>query len=133
MKKSILEIYGLAVCFAIIGCFVISLGVGTYDLIQISAPEFTLNSYEVSRHQTNEVFWSSCKNKWKECEKEDTRPPEDELTKQRKASYKRVLQAEKRDAFQSLTKAVVIIIINTIVFVIHWQIARHTREANIVT
>ena len=46
MKKSILEIYALAVCFLALVCFVIALGLGVYDLIQIANPGFTINAYE---------------------------------------------------------------------------------------
>ncbi len=56
MKKSILEIYALAVCFVALLCFVIALGIGVYDLIQITNPEFTINVYEYERHQSNEAF-----------------------------------------------------------------------------
>ncbi len=56
MKKSILEIYALSVCFVTLVCFVIVLGIGIYDLIQISNPEFTLNPHEYERHQSNEAF-----------------------------------------------------------------------------
>ena len=56
MKKSILEIYALSVCFVTLVCFVIVLGIGIYDLIQISNPEFTLNPHEYERHRSNEAF-----------------------------------------------------------------------------
>ena len=56
MKKSILEIYALAVCFVALVCFVIALGIGVYDLIQIANPVFTINAYEYNRHQSNEAF-----------------------------------------------------------------------------
>ena len=56
MKKSILEIYALAVCFVALVCFVIALGIGVYDLIQIANPVFTINAYEYDRHQSNEAF-----------------------------------------------------------------------------
>ena len=56
MKKSILEIYALAVCFVALACFVIALGIGVYDLIQIANPVFTINAYEYDRHQSNEAF-----------------------------------------------------------------------------
>ena len=56
MKKSILEMYALAVCFVALVCFVIALGIGVYDLIQIANPVFTINAYEYNRHQSNEAF-----------------------------------------------------------------------------
>ncbi len=127
MKKSLLEIYALAVCFATVVCFVISLGIGIYDLVQITNPEFTLSSYEFKRYQTNDAFWNKCPS-WEKRDKERTRPPEDELTKQRKESFQRALQAEQRDAFQSFTQVAIIIFISAIVFLIHWRIAKRARE-----
>ena len=56
MKRSFVEIYGLAVCFVTLLCFVIALGVGIYDLLQAAFPEFTLNAYEYERHQSNDSF-----------------------------------------------------------------------------
>jgi hypothetical protein len=59
LKKSLLEIYALAVCFATIVCFVISLGVALYKIVEIINPEFTMNSYEYKRYQSNDAYWQS--------------------------------------------------------------------------
>ena len=59
MKKSSVEIYGLAVCFVTLLCIIIALGVGIYDLLQITYPEFTLSAYEYERHQSNDSFRNS--------------------------------------------------------------------------
>ncbi len=59
MKKSRLELYALAVCFIIVVCFVVAIGVAIYDIVKITAPEFTLSSYEYRRHQNNAEFWRS--------------------------------------------------------------------------
>ena len=53
MKKSILEIYALAICFVALVCLLYVLGIGVYDLIRITNPEFTINAYEYERHQSN--------------------------------------------------------------------------------
>lgn len=129
MKKSLLEIYALAVCFATIVCFVVTLGILIYDLVQIANPEFTMNSHEYNRHQSNEAFWKNYDCRYDSKEKEKPRPPEEELTKQRLESYKQAIKSEQRDAFQSLTQSVIIIVINTIFFLIHWRIARRAWEA----
>ena len=47
MKRSFVEIYGLAVCFVTLLCFVIALGAGIYDLLQVAFPEFTLERLRV--------------------------------------------------------------------------------------
>jgi hypothetical protein len=41
MGKSLVEIYALAVCFFAIICFVIALGIGVYDIIELSNPELS--------------------------------------------------------------------------------------------
>jgi hypothetical protein len=132
MKKTILEIYALAVCFATIVCFVIALGIALYDVIQIAKPEFTLSSHEYNRHQSNDAFWNSC-NQYNYKEKDKKRPTEDELTKRRMESYHQALQSERRDAFQGTTKAIIILFIDILFFVTHWRIARRARETNTAT
>jgi ABC-type uncharacterized transport system YnjBCD permease subunit len=43
LKTTILEIYALAVCFVTVVCFAIALGIGMYDVVQISIPQITTN------------------------------------------------------------------------------------------
>jgi hypothetical protein len=131
MKKSLLEIYALAVCFIIVVCFVVAIGVAIYDIVKISKPEFTLSSYEYKRHQNNDEFWRSYKMGYENRDKDLQRPPEEILTKQRLESYPLTIMAERRDAFQSLTKSTIILIINVLVFLVHWQIARRARETSL--
>lgn len=132
MKKSLLEIYALAVCFTTIVCFIIALGFAIYDAIQIATPEFTLSSYEYKRHQNNDEFWKSYHCGYENRERQMQRPSEEILTQQRLESYPLVIKAERRDAFHSLTISTIILIINVVVFLVHWGIARRARETNIV-
>lgn len=129
MKRTIVEIYALAVCFTAIVCFVISLGIGIYDIVQIANPGFTLSSCEYNRHQTNDAFWSDHCNYAKDDDKR-IRPQEDELTRTREESLQRALKAEQRDASQSVIRVLIIISINALVFLIHWLIAKRARENN---
>jgi hypothetical protein len=132
MKKSILEIYALAVCFATVVCLVIALGVALFEVIQIAAPEFTLNSQEYNRHQSNDAFWNNC-GQYDSEKKDKKRPSDEELTKRRLESYRQAIQSERRDAFQGITKAVIVIFIDIIFFFAHWRIARRARETNTIT
>lgn len=130
MKKSILEIYALAVCFATVVCFVIALGVSIYDAIRIANPEFTINSYEYNRHQSNDAYWKSAYR----CsidDKKEQRPSDEELTKQRLASYQRVTKSELRYAFQSLAQNMIALVMAIVLFLVHWRLARRARETNI--
>jgi len=136
MKKSIVEIYALAVCFATIGCFVIALGVAIFDVIQIANPEFTLSSHEYNRHQSNDQYIEFGRNspdQYDNDKKDKKGPSDEELTKRRLESYRQVIQAERRDAFQGITKALIIMIIGVVFFIAHWRIARRAREANTTT
>jgi hypothetical protein len=124
MKKSLLEIYSLAVCFVTIICFAVALGIGTYDVLEMSNPELTLKSYSYQQHQTNEAFtrnWSKDKEK----------PSEEEITRMREKSYKVALEAERRDAVQSFIRVLIVILIDIGIFLIHWKLAKRAREANV--
>ena len=128
MKKSFVEIYGLAVCFVTLLCFVIALGVGIYDLVQVAFPEFTLNAYEYERHQSNDsfrnappVFRSVPRIAEAVPIPEDT---EDEITRQREDSYRSVLRFERRRAGQSLVMVGIVMLIDVLVFLPHWILAR---------
>lgn len=128
MKKSILEIYALAVCFVTVVCAVVSLGIGIYDILEITNPEFTLPSYQYERHQTNAAFFrQDCGNEGKEGESLS----EEEKTKRRLESLEVALKAEKRDGVQSIVKVLIVLIVDSIAFIIHWWVARRARESSI--
>lgn len=120
MKKSLLEIYALAVCFVTIICFAVALGVGMYDFLEMAKPELTLKSYQYQKHQTNEAFTRS----WS---KKKRRPGEKEITRIREKSYEVALEAERRDAVQSFIRVLIIMIIDLVIFLIHWRLGQRAR------
>ena len=88
----------------------------------MSKPELTLKSYQYQKHQTNEAFtrnWSKKKEK----------PAEAEITRMREKSYAVALEAERRDAVQSFIRVIIIMIIDMVIFLIHWKLAKHARES----
>jgi hypothetical protein len=132
MKKTVLEIYALAICFVTVVCFVIALGIAAYGIVGIANPGFTISSWVYAQHQTNDAFWNGpnaprvhdgTDDKSKE------RPNEAELTKQREASYERALASERRDNLQSIAKSSIVMLIDMIVFFLHWLIARRERRS----
>lgn len=153
MKRSSIEIYGLAVCFVTLLCFVIALGVGIYDLLQIAFPEFTLSAYEYERHRSNELFRNSPRSgsyvQWSAASRGtgaggeetyrfthrgiSTEPQggpeitEDETTRKREDSYRRLLRAERRRGSQSLALVGIVMLIDVLVFLPHWILARRAR------
>jgi len=122
VKKSLLEIYALAVCFVTVVCFVIALGIGLYDLVELAYPEFSLSSYEYERHQSDEAFMR----RWP---KDKKRPPEGEITKLREESYQTELRKEQRSAMQSLVQILIVLVIDVVVFFVHWRLAKRARES----
>ena len=133
MKKTILEIYALTVCFVTVICFIVALGIGFYSLVQISSPSFTLDSWQYNQHQTNDSFWNTGSTYPMPMpmggeEKKKERPPESELTKQRLESYERVVEVEQHSGLQTLVKVMIVIFINITVFYAHWRIGKRARS-----
>ena len=129
MKKSILEIYALAVCFVTVVCFAVALGIAGYSVLEISKPDFTISAWQYTQHQTNDAFWNGC-GESRFCgpnEKKKERPHEPELTKQREDSYARSLSNEQRGGSQTLVKCLIIMLIDAIIFALHWVVARRAR------
>jgi hypothetical protein len=131
MKKTALGVYALAVCFMTVTCFVITLGIALYSVVQIAKPEFTLTGSDYTAHQTNDTYWNGCSGDHY-CsgadEQKKQRPVEAELTHQREASYTRVLANEQRDGAQVLVKSLIVILIDMAVFAFHWFVARRASE-----
>jgi hypothetical protein len=120
VKRSLLEVYALAICFVALACFTIALGIGLYDIIQIGSPRFTIAAHQFSKHQSNDAFT-------RDWPKDKVLPSDEEREKRRLESYRIALQVEQRDGVQGLTKVVLVVLIDVIVFLIHWRIARRER------
>ncbi len=134
----------MAVCFIALVCFVIALGIGVYDLIQIANPEFTIPGYEYERHQSNEAFKAQLGFRAAlggrvpfgvapGVPMEPTELPEEEVTQQREKSYQAAIRSEQRRGMQSLIQIMIILVIDVLVFVPHWLLARNTRAASLAS
>ncbi|MGR9117475.1 MAG: hypothetical protein ACU85E_17145 [Gammaproteobacteria bacterium] len=131
MKKCLLEIYSLAICFFTVGCFVIVLGMTLWDVVELSAPEFTLDNHSYEIHQSDEAFRESLINacSWDGSNKTISSPPEGQsLTEARENSYAKGLRSEHRSALQNLVKYLIILLVDLGVFVAHWKIGAHARR-----
>jgi hypothetical protein len=129
LKKTLLEIYALAVCFVTVVCFVVALGMALYSLVGIASPEFTLDTWKYEQHQTNDAFFNSpvghgC------CDEKKVRPGEQELTRRRTESYAVAIAAERRENVQTLVKTLIVMVIDALVFFGHWAIGRRARSAS---
>jgi len=117
MKYTILEIYGYLVCFIALSIGVISLGVGMYSLVEISAPGYMLFEKQVQKHRDNETFAHSYYKS--DIYKSLT---DEHITAQRTESLKIAIDNQQKNAVKRLIGAVIVILINIVVFIIHWRI-----------
>ncbi len=132
MKKTILEVYALAVCFTAVVCFVIASGIGLYAVVGVVKPELTLSSWEYDRHRNNKVFrvlgnpppFGLSGKGTTEVE----RLSEEELTRRREESLRHAIRAEQRGNLQTLIRVAIILFVDMVVFLIHWRIARQARQ-----
>ena len=121
MKKSLLELYALLVCFAMVASFTISLGIGLYDIAEVAAPELTLGSISFEKHSTNEAFTAN----WSQAKLQNHSP--EQIKTLREESYQISIIAKRREAYQSLVATSIVIAISVVVFAIHWKIAKKSR------
>ena len=131
MKKSILETYALVVCFFTVGCFVIVIGMALWNLVTITAPEFTLDNYVWQYHQTDEAFKERLVNNHRaRTEKQVYAPPEGAaLTEAREKSLVHAISAERREATQNLARYFIVLLVDIIVFFVHWKLATRARQS----
>jgi hypothetical protein len=122
MKKTILEIYALIICFGAVITLSINIGLAIYSIIGIASPTTTLNSYGYKNHQNNDAFWQSKPNHNYNPKTEETAPRPDEktLTKKRLASYQLEIKAEHRSNIQNLIIQFIIIVVSSLLLLIHW-------------
>lgn len=130
MKKTILEIYALAVCFFTVACFVITLGLAIWDIVELSAPEFTILNHSFECHQSDETYkdCNASQHKYTREESPEVFPSGQELTDARNKSYEQVIKSERRQALQGLVQKMIIILLDALVFFGHWRLARNSRE-----
>jgi hypothetical protein len=129
MKKTILEIYALAVCFFTVGCFIVTIGMALWDVVEISAPEFTISNSSYQCHQTDQDY-RECFSSKRQYSREKTPeifPEGQDLRDKRTDAYNRILKQERRQALQSFVQKLIILMVNALVFFFHWRVAMKAR------
>ena len=130
MKRTLIEIYALAVCFFTVACLIIVLGIASWDLVQKTNPEFTINSKTYEDHLDNDSYLNRSCYKCKEKLNAEKELTAEQITKERKKSWQRNLDMEARSATQSFFQLLIIIILDIILFSFHWFLAKKNNEKN---
>ncbi len=129
MNKTILEIYALSVCFFTVACFVITLGLVTWNVVELNSPEFTISNTQYECHQTDSEF-KKCLSQQFEYKREDKPeklPAGNKLTEKRISEYKQIINAEQRQALQGIAQKLIILLIGLLLFLAHWVLAKRAR------
>jgi hypothetical protein len=131
VKRTYLELYVLAVCFVAVACFVVTLCANIYSIIRMAAPEFSLNSAQFERYQSNDTFWDFCIQDRTCSDEDEERPPEEELTDLRKEWLERALATEEHMGIQFFVKTLVAMLLEILVFGIHWWLGRRLQAGKL--
>jgi hypothetical protein len=100
-NRTPVQVYALIVCFVALLCFVVTLGIAIYDIVQIAAPEFTY---------TPEPYIS------------------DALSTPGTPEYETGVQNERKNATKSLVQTSIILLIDLGVYAFHWKLANYTLQ-----
>jgi hypothetical protein len=140
------RIYALAVCFASIICIAISTGVGLYDIVQISFPALTMDSYLYQSLQSNEVFRRSHlytnpmpiypgtiqssgsgmarAMSLSKVPDDDERLSDEDIGERRRQQLATTIDYVRHDAQRSLLQILIILLVSIPLFIIHWRYAQ---------
>jgi hypothetical protein len=137
LKKNLVGIYALAVCFFTVACFVIVAGITAWNVVELSAPEFTIDNYVHEAHASDENYgrWNHGpmgfrgeRIRYLNPESVPAEPMAELQRKNREESWQQALAGERRAALQSLVRNAIILVIALLVFLAHWMIATRSRE-----
>ena len=129
VKRTFIELYALAVCFINILIGSIAVGIIIYGAVSVISPELTLSSWEYSKYQSNDEFIAS---------RPDTETFSDkfknmsvqEISRERDVAYRLALKAEQRDGTQSIIRFFIVLLIQIILFIVHWRLAQRQRSSD---
>ena len=124
MKKTILEIYALAICFVATIFLIINISDGVYNIVGIIKPDLTMSSYAYDPLQSNERYREKC------CKDDKNKKNDAEITRLRKGAYEVELRSEARDSLQKAIKNLIYSLLSGIVLFGHWKLSRSARESN---
>jgi len=130
LKKTILEIYALAVCFFAVACFVIVLGMTLWSIAKYSSPEFTMMSYTCEIYESDESYKEHLVDTKKHRDENYEPPVGEALTQKRKEAWSQIIRSEKHDSLLEIVQYSITLLVDFLVFVAHWVLAKRSRESH---
>ncbi|MXX99167.1 MAG: hypothetical protein F4Y58_04565 [Gammaproteobacteria bacterium] len=129
VKRTFLELYALAVCFINILIGSIAVGIIIYGAVSVISPELTLSSWEYSKYQSNDEFIASRPDTENFSDKFKNMSVQ-EISRERDVAYRLALKAEQRDGMQSIIRFFIVLLIQIILFIVHWRLAQRQRSSD---
>ena len=118
MRK--VELYALAVCFASMIFLIVTVSICLYEALRIVAPSVTVSGYTYERSLSDDAFLQSLPR--------DTPPPEPStIAKLRSEALQSALRSERHDGLKSFLQSLMYAIAASVVFWLHWRLARRER------
>ena len=124
-RWSLLEAYALSVCLGMLVWFIIASYLFGVGLVAGKIPEFTIDYWTYSEHQSNETFWER---RVRFRSPADPRPSDDVLTAEREQSWRTALELERRNGLRRAASALFGLAVSSVAFWAHWRIARRARR-----
>lgn len=113
MHATPIQWYALAVCFAALMCFMVALGIAAYDVVEFTNPELT--NGQLTAYATRERFVHLFPDK-----RQLALPQQEEARLFERAIY---IESIQHAARQSLIFTGIILVIDMVVFALHWRLA----------
>jgi hypothetical protein len=113
MLRYLVPVYSLVVSFCCLMCLIVALGICAYDVVRVAWPEFTVGG---SNWQSTEQVIAY------HPDKKDASP--EELQQFKQELHLQSLASERHAAAQGLVFSGIIVLIDAVVYALHWNIAR---------
>jgi cytoskeletal protein RodZ len=122
MKKSLIEIYALVICFIMVLVFFVNVNIVFVNYVEYHNPTLAVsNYYDIEKYSSNDEYTRSW-NKDKLAKYTGA-----EITAEREAARERVLNIEKLKAEKKILQSAIMLFVAAVFFVIHWILAAKWR------
>lgn len=143
MNEMLTRIYALLVCFACMVCITISTGMGLYQMVKLMDPTLVASSYQYRTLSSPEAYsitrsaGSAVAVQVRSIDGLITQQPpnsadaesltEEQWEERRVIALNTLIENARHDARASLIRIVIVLLISSVVFYLHWRIAQREQ------
>jgi hypothetical protein len=123
VKRNLIELYALLVCFASIFFLIVSGAITLYQLVRVVEPSLMVDGYTYRRGFSDALFMET----WP---KERPVPDPATVTRLRKEAFDLGLEIERHTALNHLGSSLMYLVCSGLVFWLHWRLAEREHAAS---